>query len=334
VPLGSQFVTGVIPKSNRQVLCGYSFKGSYHLKNDNHNFNIFFNYDESTATCTKTSLRMIGKYRNQEYVEEVQGVPNTGAGVSFGARSNGTFTVVDEKGNEMNWRSKRLGVCKELKGYNFLTLYMETYAPFVGLYNEGGQLLWKFGRITDCSSTRQFEYLDVCLDECPDPLFHDYFTWRCRVRCSSDLIVFHETRECKCGCSDFCKICGRTESTCASCRTDISNRILSVSQTCVTRCENGQYVNKQDEDNWKCLWCSSNCRTCEGSPFNCLSCQPNMLLSNGLCLEYSGSLTLICGATCRTCSGTPTTCTTCFDGFYLFNLSCVSSCPLGHYSTT
>lgn len=335
VPLGTQFITGVIPRSNRQVLCGYSFRGSYHLKNDNHNFCVFFSYDESTASCLKTSsIRMSGLYRGANYSQDVDGLPGSSAGISFGARSNGTYTVVDDRGVQAGkWRSERLPVCRELRGYNFLTLYMETYAPFVGLYNEGGQLLWKFGRITDCSLTRQFEYMDVCLDECPEPLFHDYFTWRCRVRCSSDLMVYYQTRECKCGCSDFCHVCGKTEATCASCQPSIPNRVLALNQTCVARCDPGQYVSRQDEDNWKCLMCSSNCRTCENSAVNCLSCNAGMVLQENLCVEARGSVTLVCGAMCRTCSGSASTCTSCFEGLFLFNLTCVVSCPRGYYWT-
>jgi hypothetical protein len=54
------------------------------------------------------------------------------------------------------WKSEKLTVCKELPNYTFLSFYMETYAPFVGLYNEAGQVLWRFGQVTDCSQTQQF----------------------------------------------------------------------------------------------------------------------------------------------------------------------------------
>lgn len=65
------------------------------------------------------------------------------------------LTIVDVNG-QVKAKLKPLPLCRKLRGYRYLTLIMEEYAPFVGLYNEGGQLLWKYGKMTDCSAIKQF----------------------------------------------------------------------------------------------------------------------------------------------------------------------------------
>lgn len=65
------------------------------------------------------------------------------------------LSIVDSTGKVLK-KGEILPLCRKLRGYRYLTLIMEQYAPFVGLYNEGGQLLWKYGKMTDCSSINQF----------------------------------------------------------------------------------------------------------------------------------------------------------------------------------
>lgn len=132
---------------------GYSFKGVYDLTNAQlHHFNIFFEYNQLTSTYSNvTNVIMHGNYRGSFFSSTVAILQNA-ASISFGPGSNGTFSILDKNSNEL-WRSNRLPVCKYLPDYRYTTLSMESYAPFVGLYNEAGQLLWKFGQMTDCSFT-------------------------------------------------------------------------------------------------------------------------------------------------------------------------------------
>ena len=97
---------------------------------------------------------MQGIYHGVNYVAPLALVQN-GKAITFSPASNGTFSIVDGTGAEL-WRSTKLPICKYLSSFRYSTFYMESYAPFVGLYNEAGQLLWKFGKITDCSLTQQF----------------------------------------------------------------------------------------------------------------------------------------------------------------------------------
>lgn len=187
VDLGQQFVYGYCPNTQRLTLYGYSFSGRYDLSNGLQHFSILLDFDQFTSTSRNTSsVVMRGTYRDQSFSMELFRAAGASA-MRFG--SSGSLSIVQQDGKGL-WKSERLPVCRELVGYDFLSLYLETYAPSVGLYNEAGQLLWRFGKITDCSLTQQFEHNDVCLDSCPYPLYSDYFTWRCRVRCSSDLMVY------------------------------------------------------------------------------------------------------------------------------------------------
>jgi hypothetical protein len=155
VQLGEQFVYGYCPRTSRLTLYGYSFQGRYDLSNSRHHFSMFMDFDEFTSTSSNTSsIAMKGSYKDAQFRMELLSLGSTtSAAVKF--NGNGTYSAVDENGKEV-WRSQRLPVCRELTGYNFLSLYLETYAPYVGLYNEAGQLLWKFGQLTDCSLTQQF----------------------------------------------------------------------------------------------------------------------------------------------------------------------------------
>ena len=126
--LGSQFIYGYVPNSERLNLDGYSFKGVYDMTNAQlHHFNIFFEYNQLTSSSSNLSnVVMKGTYRGNLYSNTITGAGNAqlkGASIFFSPDSNGTFSILDSAQKEI-WRSTKLPICKYLPDHKYTTFYM------------------------------------------------------------------------------------------------------------------------------------------------------------------------------------------------------------------
>lgn len=120
--------------------------------------------------------------------------------------------------------------------------------------------------------------------------------------------------------------------TCLTCSKDES------SLHCLT-CENGRFLSVASG---RCIACSSNCFTCDNSPFECTSCKIGNFLDNSKkeCLDNcpngffgdSSQVCQICDTTCLSCMTSSTYCTQCSDpSLFAENGNCVASCSIGKY---
>ena len=95
----------------------------------------------------------------------------------------------------------------------------------------------------------------------------------------------------------------------------------------------------------QCIECDSTCKTCEGTPTNCVTCEPHMKFDplKGTCEQLCESETQIfvpneadpeaagecqnCNPTCKKCAGTTETCTTCTADLLLnTDMTCQNTC--------
>ncbi|XP_013775732.1 furin-like protease 2 [Limulus polyphemus] len=169
-----------------------------------------------------------------------------------------------------------------------------------------------------CAKKGEFadlENLGVCLRTCPDGQFGD-----------EDSVCQH--------CHPQCKTCyGPNSDNCFSCRSET----YLMDAYCVEHCRSGFY---KDETLQQCLPCSSNCVTCEGTPYRCLSCGKNEVLQNGHCnicpagtFRFSADSCVNCFDNCEICSGSSKNdCQSCQLGYNLYNSQCVKDCLSGYYS--
>ena len=107
-----------------------------------------------------------------------------------------------------------------------------------------------------CSSGLFYEY--HCLDNCPDAFYEDQTLKECLP------------------CSQNCKHCNQTASTCTKCH---NNFILdSGKDRCIP--DSGLLPPKDD------VHCDSSCKTCKGPGLgDCLDCNDGFMSMNGLCVQ-------------------------------------------------
>lgn len=106
--------------------------------------------------------------------------------------------------------------------------------------------------------------------------------------------------------------------------------------SCYQTCPSGTVANNAT---FQCVACNSPCRTCNGQPSICTSCEPGggyLQISSGdqQCVTQcaqgtfpSGNVCQVCDFTCAQCLGTSTNCIACPIGTYLYNSACWTYCP-------
>lgn len=134
--------------------------------------------------------------------------------------------------------------------------------------------------------------------------------------------MIHNLRMATFGCHYTCLTCSKDES----------------SLHC-TSCESGRFLSLASN---RCIACSSNCLTCDNSPFECTACKPGSFLDSSTreCLSdcptgFFGNASGVCQAcdvSCTSCETASTHCTSCLDpALFAENGSCVASCSIGKY---
>ena len=99
-----------------------------------------------------------------------------------------------------------------------------------------------------------------------------------------------------------------------------------------------QFKSFYSNENGGCTRCSYPCAKCTNET-NCLTCETNMSVLNGKCIEQcplgfytQNSVCYPCYPTCLSCNGPgKANCLTCDDGFKQVNTECQSQCADGTY---
>mmetsp|Transcript_9913 Transcript_9913/g.9778 ORF Transcript_9913/g.9778 Transcript_9913/m.9778 type:complete len:478 (+) Transcript_9913:2535-3968(+) len=140
-------------------------------------------------------------------------------------------------------------------------------------------------------------------------------------RTTQTRIIIYPILEENATCSQICKTCAGSNSTCTSCNVPSAYPILK-DYTCMDSCGWGYYF---DEERLKCYKCHESCSSCYGPGFNkCFGCSGEYLFQNGECvlncdsgfLENSQtgecqSPASACDSKCKTCSSDPEYCLSC-----------------------
>jgi len=95
---------------------------------------------------------------------------------------------------------------------------------------------------------------------------------------------------------------------------------------------------------WLYIACSTNCKECEGSINDCISCQDSQpFLYGSSChdscpsgsYESSSNTCESCSSNCQECEGNSQNCTSCSEpNPLLYESRCISGCPNGTYQSS
>jgi len=151
-------------------------------------------------------------------------------------------------------------------------------------------------------------------------------------KCPTTCPLYKYEKDGKCSrCEELCEVC-TSDTNCTKCA---SPNLLHLGD-CVPLCPN-HYVKHPTED--KCIPCSdiSKCIVCKAENTNeCIECESNSVLHDGICKEKCPKGHYLVGTDCKDCSKNCESCTDnqscniCDDGFFLKNGKCVDDCKDGY----
>jgi len=181
-----------------------------------------------------------------------------------------------------------------------------------------------------------------CVTKCPSGYYYKYNLDPDKNQCIK--------------CNDKCKSCSVSNpDICISC-SEASPLFILETNSCVNKCPSGYFL---DINNFQCVKCDSNCKTCVNNKNLCLSCGQGLSLfekenrcvsncpenitvlikeSEGISINnndynntFNSTRCSSCDPSCQTCKDSISNCLSCANGYAFFGGKCIpeKDCPLG-----